>query len=267
MKNKPTVSLIIATYNWPQALELCLMSISSQTILPDEVVIADDGSNKETTDFITKVRKTFPCPVVHVWHEDIGFRLTVIRNRAIARASGDYILQIDGDVILENHFIQDHLKMALENCFATGSRIMMTEELSHKLLKEKTTNITPFTKGLRNRQNACRLSLLSNYFRFRYKKDSPYYMKGCNMAFWKKDLIAVNGYNEDMTGWGYEDNEIAARLINLGIRKQYLKFGGIVYHIFHPLSSHDRKTINSDIFKKAVENKTVYCENGLNKYL
>ena len=267
MKNKPTVSLIIATYNWPEALDLCLSSIALQTILPDEVVIADDGSKEATTTYIQEKSKNFPCSVVHVWHEDVGFRLTVIRNKAIVNATGDYIIQIDGDVILNKHFVADHLCMAKEGCFATGSRIMMTQELSLDLLKEKPVEISPFTKGLRNKLNAFRSSLLANYFRFRYKKDSPHYIKGCNMAFWKKDLLAVNGYNEDMTGWGYEDNEIAARLINSGIRKQYLKFYGIVYHIYHPLSSHDRETINADIFNEALDQKAIYCKNGLDKYL
>lgn len=266
-KNKPKVSLIIATYNWPEALDLCLSSVALQTVLPDEVVIADDGSKEATTTYIQEKSKGFPCPVVHVWHEDIGFRLTVIRNKAIVKATGDYIIQIDGDVILNKHFIEDHLTMAQESCFATGSRIMMTRELSTDLLKGKSVAINPFTKGLRNRLNACRSSLLANYFRFRYKKDSPHYMKGCNMAFWRKDLLAVNGYNEDMTGWGYEDNEIAARLINSGIRKQYLKFYGIVYHIYHPLSSHDRETVNADIFRDAVKEESTYCKNGLDKYL
>ncbi|SBW05906.1 glycosyltransferase family 2 protein [uncultured Dysgonomonas sp.] len=265
--NKPKVSLIIATYNWPSALDLCLSSVASQTILPDEVIIADDGSKEATTTYIQEISMNFPCPVVHVWHEDIGFRLTVIRNKAIVKATGNYIIQIDGDVILNKHFIADHLAMAQDGCFATGSRIMMTQDLSQDLLKKKSVVLSPFTKGLRNKLNACRSSLFAHYFRFRYKKDSPHYIKGCNMAFWKKDLLAVNGYNEDMTGWGYEDNEISARLINSGIRKQYLKFYGIVYHIYHPLSSHDRETINADMFNNAVENKAVWCENGLNKYL
>lgn len=265
--NIPKISVIVSTYNWPEALKLCLNSISCQTMLPDEVIIADDGSHKNTKDLISEICKSFPCPIVHVWHEDIGFRLTVIRNKAIARATGDYILQVDGDVILEKHFVQDHIKFAKENCFSTGSRIMLSLQLSQMLLSNDSISIGLFTNGLANRQNSVRNSSLASYFRFRYKKDSPYYIKGCNMAFWKKDLIAVNGYNEDMTGWGYEDNEISARLINLGVIKQYLKFSGIVYHLYHKLSSHERKSINSTIFKEAIENNSVYCQNGLDKYL
>jgi len=261
------VSLIISTYNWPEALRLCLMSVANQTVLPDEVVIADDGSTSETRDLIEELKPGFPCPIHHVWHEDTGFRLTVIRNKAIAKAAGDYIIQIDGDIILERHFIADHKKMAAPETFATGSRIMIGEELSRKLLEAKRVRISLFEKGLRNKQNAVRCSLLANYYRFRYKKGSPYYMKGCNMAFWKKDLIEVNGYNEDLTGWGYEDNEIAARLLSAGKRKQYLKFRAIVDHRHHPLSSHNRASINESIFDNTIASGITFCPNGLDKYL
>lgn len=265
--NLPTVSLIIATYNWTEALQLCLMSVLNQSVLPTEVIIADDGSTDDTKHLIDNMRNQFSCPLIHVWHEDLGFRLTVIRNRAIVKASSDYILQIDGDIILNKHFIEDHLLMASSGCFATGSRASLTQELTAKLFQKKQIHISLFSKGLKNKQNAFRNSILSNYYRFRYKKDSPYYIKGCNMAFWRKDLIAVNGYNEDMTGWGYEDNELAARLINYGIKKQFLKFRGIVYHLYHTTNSKERETINSGIMDAAVKNNITYCKNGLDKYL
>ena len=44
------------------------------------------------------------------------------------------------------------------------------------------------------------------------------------MAFWKEDLLKVNGYNEAITGWGSEDHELVCRLINNGVRKRTIKF-------------------------------------------
>lgn len=266
MKSKPSVSLLISTYNWPEALELALLSVAKQTIMPDEIVIADDGSKSPTTDLINNMKKILSCPIVHVWHEDSGFRLAEIRNKAIIKASSEYIIQIDGDVILEKHFIQDHLYLAQKGCFVSGSRINTSQELRDKLFSKKVTNISLFTKGIRNRLNGCRCSFLSKYYRFRYKKNNTYYVKGCNMAFWKKDLISVNGYNEDMTGWGKEDSEIAARLISSGIKRQFIKFGGVVYHIYHPFNSRERETINTEILEHAIKAKTTYCKNGLDKY-
>ena len=267
MKNYPSSTIIISTYNWPQALEVCLKSIANQTVLPSEVIIADDGSKQDTTELINEVRKTFPCPLIHVWHEDTGFRLAAIRNKAIAKATGDYIIQIDGDIVLEKHFVKDHLGFSRKDCFVSGSRVKVKEKLSAKMLKERKINVSLFSGGISNHFNGLRIKFLRNYYRFRYRTDDPYYVKGCNMAFWREDLYAVNGYNEDMTGWGREDSEVAARLINLGKRRQFIKFGGVEYHIEHAFSSRDKEPINLAILEEAIAKKITFCKNGLDKYL
>ena len=123
-------SLIISTYNWPEALDLCLQSSLHQVIPPDEILIADDGSDERTAKLVAQYADTAPIPIIHVWHEDNGFRLGSIRNKAIARASGDYIIQIDGDVILPPRFIQDHLSVAHPRRFVSGSRVLLGAEYS-----------------------------------------------------------------------------------------------------------------------------------------
>ena len=127
MKKMPTSSLVICTYNWPQALELVLMSVKRQTHLPEEVIIADDGSREETSQLIKRFQKDFPTKLLHVWHEDIGFRRTVILNKAIAKATGDYIISIDGDIITEKHFIEDHLYLSEPGVFVYGKRAKIKE--------------------------------------------------------------------------------------------------------------------------------------------
>ena len=104
----PVTSLIVATYNWPEALNLCLLSIKNQKVLPAEVIIADDGSGQQTRLLIEKFQSDFPVPLIHVWHEDLGFRKSIVLNMAIKKASGEYIVQVDGDVILDQNFINDH---------------------------------------------------------------------------------------------------------------------------------------------------------------
>ena len=106
------VSLLISTYNWKEALSLCLYSAFAQTVKPAEILIADDGSREDTRQLIDEMRAKTDIPIVHVWHEDKGFRLSAIRNRSIEKAKGDYIIQIDGDIILDRHFIADHLELA-----------------------------------------------------------------------------------------------------------------------------------------------------------
>jgi glycosyltransferase involved in cell wall biosynthesis len=265
--HNPNISLIVSTYNWPEALNLCLTSIGNQTVLPDEVIIADDGSGAETQTLIKEYQKDFPVPLIHVWQKDEGFQLSRIRNKAIAKSSGSYIIQIDGDLILEKHFIKDHIRFSKTKTFITGTRVQMSAFLSEKLIRSKSINVSVFSKGITNFSNGLRSALLSSLMAERYKAKNITYVRGCNMAFWKTDLLKVNGYNESIVGWGREDSEIAVRLINSGIRKRVLKFGAIAFHIYHPELPREHLATNDTLLNECIRNLTQTCESGLSKYL
>ncbi len=262
-----STALIVSTYNWPDALKLCLLSIKNQTRLPDEIIIADDGSTEETKFLLEDFKKSFDIPLIHVWQPDEGFQLSRIRNKAIARASKDYIIQIDGDLILHKKFIADHVNFAKSGSYATGSRVMINEEFSQKLLKQQQIDISIFSQGLSNVSNGIRNSFLKNYLANRYRISDMYYMRGCNMAFWRNDLLKVNGYNEEFIGWGREDNEIAVRLINLGVSKRVLKFGAVVFHIHHKVTPRSSLEKNDQMLFAAIKNKTVRISKGVDQYL
>jgi glycosyltransferase involved in cell wall biosynthesis len=264
--NKISTSLFISTYNWPEALNLCLLSIRKQRILPDEVVIADDGSTEETRKLIEKHQLDFPVPLLHVWQPDEGFQLARIRNKAIAASTNKYIIQIDGDLILHPSFIADHIDLAKKGSFVTGSRVILNSATSETLLRQQKTAVNILKKGISNRMNGIRLKVLRNYFSEQYRVHDIYYLRGCNMAFWRNDLVKVNGYNEDFISWGREDNEIAARLINAGLKKRIIKFGGIVYHIFHAEKARTVTCRNQDLLNEAISNKKTVCTTGINQY-
>lgn len=57
------VTLIISTYNRPEALKLCLLSAFRQKLLPDEIIIGDDGSSSETKLMIDSLRKKKSCKI------------------------------------------------------------------------------------------------------------------------------------------------------------------------------------------------------------
>ena len=86
------------------------------------------------------------------------------------------------------------------------------------------------------------------------------------MAFWRNDLIQVNGYNEEMTGWGREDNELASRLINLGIEKRIIKFAGIMFHIHHPMRPRTSVNKNDEILQQTITSKATWCTKGIAQY-
>jgi glycosyltransferase involved in cell wall biosynthesis len=262
---KPTCSLVTPTYNWPNALELLLISVKKQTVLPDEVIIADDGSDEKTTQLIQTFQADFPVPIIHIWHEDQGNRKPKIMNKAIASSNYDYIIEIDGDIILHPNFIEDHLTYANLNTYLFGSRVNIQKRILNQIFKYKITSFGFFSKGIKKRGRTLRIPLLM-YFSKTQENRSPK-LRGCNMSFWKKDFISVNGFNEKLTGWGIDDSEMIQRLHNIGIVGRRLKNVGIVYHIHH--TEQDKSHIHENLLieKETSERKIKFIESGINQYL
>ena len=159
-----TVSVIVTTYNWPEALNLTLQSLLHQSRLPNEVIVADDGSKEPTARTVNEFAEQAPFPVIHSWQEDLGFRAAMSRNRAAAISSSEYLIFIDGDMLLHKHFIVDHLRYAEEKYFLQGGRALLDREITLKTLKNENMDFTPFTPGLSNRLNSCYCPSLSRLF-------------------------------------------------------------------------------------------------------
>ncbi|MGS2726645.1 glycosyltransferase family 2 protein [Psychroserpens sp. BH13MA-6] len=258
-------SLVISTYNWKEALELVLKSVLIQKEKPSEVIIADDGSTDETKVLIDNFRERFDIPLHHVWQEDKGFRKSMIINKAVAKAKGPYIIQVDGDCIMHPSFIKDHMRYAKKGVYLSGSRVSLKESYLKTLFKKQKLRFHMFSKGLKKRGRALYLPLLSKF----YKEDEGFNLKnrGCNMSFHRDDFIAVNGYNEDFEGWGREDSELGRRFHNYGLRNRRLKNIAIIYHIYHYEKPKDKLEMNHQMEVDAVQNKTVWCDHGIDKYL
>jgi len=267
-KHKKTVSLIITTYNWKEALTVVLHSVNQQSHLPTEVIIADDGSRPDTKERIDQLAKIMTYPIIHVHQEDDGFQVSRIRNRAIAAASSDYIISIDGDMMLHRHFIKDHLSIAKENTFVQGGRVIMNESLTASILlqPERIPNIHFFSKKIKNQKNALRSHVLKQLFA-NITTNNLKRIRGCNQAFWRDDLIRINGFNEAFQGWGREDSDICLRLNNNHVNRINLKFSGIAYHLFHREAERSSLPTNDEILERAIREKQTYCERGLAQYL
>lgn len=189
-------TLIISTYNRPEALSVCLDSVRFQTVMPDEVIVGDDGSTSETKDLIESFKKDFPVPLIHLWQEDKGFRLAMMRNKSVAAATGDYIIEIDGDIFLHNKFVEDHNDYETRTLFE-GTRVNLGQKLTEEICKSKVNRrIYPWTIGIQNRaETAIHSTPVSNFFADRYKKNVSSGLGG-NMSFWRSDFLAINGYDE-----------------------------------------------------------------------
>ena len=255
-----STTLLIATYNWPEALNVCLLSLQKQTQLPLEVVVADDGSRAETEAVIKKFQASLPIPVIHVWHKDAGFRKSLILNKAVKASSGEYIVQIDGDVILDKHFISDHISVAEKGYFVRGTRSHVSEKMLEEVFREAKTDFNYFSRGIIHRFNSIRFPLLS--FLAQRKSRNSNSVRGSNFAFWKKDYILVNGYDNDLQGWGHEDEELATRFVNNNIFKKVVKFKAVQYHLSHAHAPRTQKDSHTVVLSNTQLKQLKTCSNG-----
>jgi len=258
-------ALLISTYNWPQALELIFKSIHEQTVLPDEVLIADDGSTQETKDLIDDFARKSTFKVHHVWQEDKGFRKAIILNKAIAQSTCDYIIQIDGDCIMHPKFVEDHKENAAKNVYLYGTRATITKEALPGIFTQRKTKFNFFSKHIKKRTRTIYNKILSKNYKPHAEFSSNF--RGCNVSFWRNDFIAINGYNENFEGWGREDSDLVIRLGNKGVLAKRLRYVGIVYHIYHPENSRDQLNENDLIQHKSIQDKIIKTEKGISQYL
>lgn len=266
------LSLLVTTYERPDALEAVLASVARQSAspralaFPDEVVVADDGSGPATRAVIERFAAKGICAVIHARQEHEGFRVCRARNLGIARASGDYIVTIDGDMLLHPGFVADHRMAARPGYYVQGTRILADERLTQRLIADPALRISAATAGLGGlrRLYAAHLprasravALLANAF---------IAVKSCNQGVWREDFERINGYNEDMTGWGSEDKEMAARLEHAGVRRRTLLFAGIAYHLHHAPASRERHPHNQAMLEQTRARRLVRAEHGLDTH-
>jgi glycosyltransferase involved in cell wall biosynthesis len=256
------LTLIITTYNWPDSLLLVIESVKHQSIIPDEIIIADDGSVEDTRDLIIMFQKNSNLNIIHSWQKDAGFRVARSRNKAIALANGEYIILIDGDMILHKDFLKDHVANAESGCFIQGTRVLLSKKETIKALAKKNVDFSFFSPRLKNRKNSIRSKILSLIFT--KKKNHLRGIKSCNMAFYRKDCININGFNNDFEGWGREDSEFIVRLIKSGIKRKNVRFNAIQFHLWHNESSRVSLKINNDMLQNAINSPECWCENGIN---
>lgn len=257
------LAVVVSTYNRPDTLVRVLDGLLNQSILPHEIIVADDGSTKETYKAIEPYLEKKQPVISHVWQEDKGFRLAHIRNKAIKASCSEYLVFLDGDCIPQRDFVKDHMKLARKGCFFQGKRVIVNKEASDWFSFEDTDSVLSLFKHLvcsriSNGHHIVRLPFLPPYTT---KKLSG--IRGCNMAFFKSDLEGVNGFNQAFKGWGREDSEIVIRLYSYGIKRREHPFRAICYHLWHPENSRDSMEQNDRLLEEAMASKNYYCREGL----
>ena len=259
------ISLVVTTFERPQALNLVLLSVARQRRLPDEVIVADDGSGEETARLVASWSRRLAVPVHHVWQENTGFRAGRSRNRGIAAARGEYILLIDGDMVLDEHFVEDHARVRQSGRFVQGMRIYTDADCTAKMLARERTSVGPFTRGVRRPHLAVRNQWLSRHLSRTHVAMTS--VKSCNQGIWRSDLVAVNGFNERISGWGPEDKECVARLMHAGVQGFQLRFSALATHLHHTTRDLGGRNPNDAILEDTLARRSTWCESGLDQHL
>jgi glycosyltransferase involved in cell wall biosynthesis len=233
------ISVIVATYNRADALAAVLRSLADQSDRDFEVVVADDGSGPDTEHVIREWSAQMPVPLRHVWHEDRGFRLAEIRNRAIRVSEGRYCIFLDGDCLALPRFIAAHRALAQRGWFVTGNRILLSPAFTQHVLRDR----MDVHRWGAARLVGCRLlgcvNRIAPLFRLplgplrKVRAARWRGARGSNMAFWREDLERVDGFDAAFKGWGREDSDIFVRMIRGGVRRKDGRFATGVLHLWH----------------------------------
>ena len=261
------LTLIVTTYNRPDALHAVLQSVLAQRELPEQIIVADDGSDHVTQSVINQARAAHSVDVRHVWQAHAGFRAARLRNLAIAAAGGDYLLIVDGDMLLHREFVADHRRIARRGYFTQGVRILLDDERTASVLRDPLQPVRAGSAGLGGLRRLYAMHDSRCSRALRHLANHMIALKSCNQGFWREDLIRVNGFNEDFVGWGPEDKELCARLQFSGVRRQTLVCGGIAYHLQHLPAARDRYEFNASILAATVAARATRCARGVDAHL
>lgn len=275
MKKNPTtdktVAVVISTYNRPKALNLVLSALSAQLKAADEILIADDGSDNRTKTVIDSW-KTKGLPITHCWHDDQGYRKTIVMNQALRMVRSDYVIFLDGDCIPRNTFVADHLVLSEPGYILAGGRVLTTKKFTEIL---ESHDISPpihnFFYWLRQRLSGGVHRLLP-FLRLPdglWRKAKPkkwQLVRGCNFSVDMDSVRAVDGFEESLYGWGPDDSDIAVRLINHGLKVKTARFSAQVLHLWHREEDRGNLARNREYLRDAMQSGRVRAVVGLSSH-
>ncbi len=263
------ISIIVTTYEREDALDAVLRSLAAQRDRRFEIVVADDGSGPATAALIERWRPGIGVPLVHVWQEHRGFRAAEMRNRALIAARGDYCVFLDGDCIVRPDFVALHRRLAERGWFVAGNRVLLSEGQTNAVLRDglqpERWRITDWMA--RRRQGGVnRLAALLHLPLGPLRKIEARKWQGarsCNLAVWRSDLDAVDGFDASFNGWGREDSDLLVRLLRAGVRRKDGRFATGVIHLWHAAADRAQLTANDAKLDAVLQGTRIRAESGL----
>jgi len=269
----PDVSVVISTYNHPKWLEKVLWGYEIQEGDPLEIIISDDGSGEETLGIIENFKKSSKHQVVHSWHKDDGYQRQKILNQTLQMVSTPYVIMTDGDCVPRKDFVATHLKYAERGWFLSGGYCKLDMDLSRRLTQEDIQGQCCFdiawmkNAGLSGGSQKFKIGLSKTWAGLVDKlTPTKATWNNCNSSGWTEDLLAVNGYNEDMK-YGGSDRELGERLWNLGLKSKQIRHQAICLHLDHKRGYRNEADVKDNLKRRqdVINLGIVSCANGIEK--
>lgn len=271
MNTAPTATLFLSTYEMPRHLELVFAALERQSTFDFEVMVCDDGSGPETKTRTQQFAQRAPFPVKHFWQEHRGFRKCKILNQALREARGHVMVFLDGDCVPHRDYLRDHIEQQEPGRYLAGRRVDLGQKISESLRVEQVRQgFFDFPKwrliwsavlgDSTHLQRTVRIPWGS--LRRKLKMEQIDDLKGCNYSVSRKDLLAINGFDEEYEGYGREDTDIELRLQNLGLKIKSLKGLALQFHVWHP--RRDFTPANDSRLEEVKRTKRTWCEKGVN---
>lgn len=273
IEKKLTVTVIISVYNNVKALNIILQSLLTQSILPDEIIISEDGNSKQMKDFVEKL-DILNIKIFHLSCNDVGWRKNIALNKAIVQSSSEYLVFIDGDVIPHHKFIEGHLFCSEINKVCVGKRSELGKKYSNMVydnlmsVKNISENYIKWIYPLhKDKVHHYEDGIYSHWLNKVTKNRYIRHIIGCNFSCFKKDIMLINGFNEDFKEPSEgEDVDITWRFRGLGIEMKSCRYIANVYHLWHKKGFGDKEgAINRTLMYENMKNEQFICLNGIKK--
>ncbi len=267
-----SVSVVVTTYNSPATLRFVLLGLVRQTLLPVEVLVADDGSDRATADELALLAPDVPFTLIHLWQPHDGFRAARSRNNGIFRARGDILAFLDQDTIPHARWLETHVTGLGPGQVSLGDVILLSSSDASRL-SEPVIRQGRFEK-FHSFGNRRRLAWLHwRYLVYAWLRGhgmavkSKPRLRSSNFAIQAAPLREVNGFDEAYVGWGQEDDDLGRRLYKLGVKPLIRVGSARVSHLPHP----PRRPAEWDAGSNAKryqegEAASLRCERGLSKH-
>ena len=268
-----TISVIISTYNNPAWLQKVIWGYECQTYKDFELIIADDGSWQPTKELVEKFQRESNLKIKYVWHPDNGFQKSAILNQAILVSSTEYLIFSDGDCIPRKDFVEIHANYAEDGFFLSGGYFMLPLGTSIIISRHDIVNGNAFNMdwlrahGMKKSYKALKLTSVGLQAKIlNLLTPTKATWNGHSSSGWKKDIVAVNGFNEEMQ-YGGQDRELGERLVNTGIKGKQIRYSAICVHLEHNRGYKTSESIqkNEAIRAETRRLKKVWTEHGMIK--